>query len=54
MLAGSHPAVSGSGQTAAIAELYRRDRLIDRAAGSDLHNEKVNGDNRPQGGDDEQ
>ena len=53
-MAGGHAAISGAGQAAAVAELNRRNRLIDRTAGRDLHNKKVNGDNRPQGGDDEQ
>jgi hypothetical protein len=37
-----------------VAKLNGGDGLIDRAAGGDLHNKKVNRDDGPQGGDDQQ
>jgi len=41
-------------EAAALAYFDSGDGLIDRATGRNLHDKKVNGDDRPQGGDNQQ
>ena len=50
-MAGAHPAVAGAWHSAVLTKFDGGDGLVDRAAGGDLHNKKVNGDDGPQGGD---
>ena len=50
-MAGAHPAVAGTRHPAVLTKFDGGDGLIDRAAGCDLHNKKVNSDDGPQGGD---
>ncbi|MNV95288.1 hypothetical protein D3C71_1901660 [compost metagenome] len=47
-------ACSAAAEAAALAHFDSGDGLIDRATGRNLHDKKVNGDDRPQGGDNQQ
>ena len=53
-MARAHAFTAPAGHAAAVAKFNGGNRLIDRPSGGDLHDKKVNRDDGPQGGDDQQ
>ncbi len=53
-VAGAHAFIAPAGHRPAVTEFDGGNRLIHRATRGDLHDKKVDGDNRPQGGDHQQ